>query len=263
MIVFEQPEYRNYMKYRLDQRRGTRSELAEYLGCQSGYISQVLQGLSDFSLEQGMKITQFLQLSEEESHFFMLLLQLEKASTQMLKDYFKLQIVQIKKQRDEIKNRIKVKSHLKAEDYHQYYSSWEYAALHILVSIPEFQQKEKIRKKLKLTNARLNEVLDFLLDKGLVEFKDDKYVIGSWRIHLPKDSPYILSHHQNWRLHTIRMLSDKNPLNLNYSGVFSLANADIQAIKEILLQSIEKTEKVIAPSPEEEMVYVGIDLNVF
>lgn len=263
MIVFEQQEYRIYMKYRLDQKRGSRSELAEFLGCQSGYISQVLQGLSDFSLEQGMKITQFLQLSEEESHFFMLLLQLEKASTQTLKDYFKQQIIQIKKQRDEIKNRIKVKTNFKAEDYHQYYSSWEYAAVHILVSIPEFQQKEKIRKKLKLTPTRVNEVLDFLLEKGLVEIHSDKYIIGSWRIHLPKDSPYILSHHQNWRLHAVRMLSDKNPLNVNYSGVFSLSAADIEAIKEILLQAIEKSEKVIGPSKEEEMVYIGMDLNVF
>lgn len=251
------------MKFRLDQKRGSRSELAESLGCQSGYVSQVLQGLSDFSLEQGMKICSFLQLSEEESHFFMLLLQLEKASTQGLKNYFKQQISQIKKQRDEIKNRIKVKSHLKAEDYHQYYSSWEYAAIHILVSIPEFQQKEKMRRKLKLTNARLNEVLDFLLEKGLVELKDDNYTIGSWRIHLPKDSPYIISHHQNWRLHAVRMLTEKNPLNLNYSGVFSLASKDIDAIKEILLQSIEKSEKVISPSAEEQMIYVGIDLNVF
>lgn len=263
MGVFDYANYRDFTKVRLDERRGMRSELAAFLGCQSGYVSQVLQDLSNFSLEQGIKICSFLQLSEEESHFFILLLQYEKASTGELKEYFKHQINQIKRQRDEIKNRIKVHSDLNVEDYHQYYSSWEYSALHILSSIPEFQQKEKMRKKLKLTNTRINEVIDFLITKGLVEFADDKFKIGKRRLHLTKDSPYIGSHHQNWRLQAIRMLSDKNPINLNYSGVFSLSKSDIEKIKEILLQAIEKNEKVISSSGEEEMIYIGIDLNTF
>jgi uncharacterized protein (TIGR02147 family) len=259
VVIFEQLNYRKFIKSRLDLKRGARSELANFLGCQSGYITQVLQGSS----EQGMKVCEFMQLSEEESHFLMLLLQLEKAATTKLKDYFHHQIQQIKKHRDEIKNRIKVNTDLNAEDYHQYYSSWEYAAVHILVSIPEFQQKEKMRKKLQLTHSRLNEVLDFLILKGLVEHQDDKYVIGNRRIHLTKDSPYILSHHQNWRLHAIRMLSDKNQLNVNFSGVFSLSKDDVVTIREILLVSIEKSEKIINPSKEEELIYIGIDLNIF
>lgn len=263
MVIFDQANYRNYMKTRLDLRRGSRSELADFLGCQSGYISQVLQGLSDFSLEQGMKICSFLQLSEEESHFFMLLLQLEKASTTSLKDYFHHQIKHIKKERDEIKNRIKVNSDLSVEDYHQYYSSWEFAALHILTSIPAFQNKEVIRKKLKISHARLNEVLEFLVAKGLIEEKGYKYNIGKKRIHLPKDSPFIVSHHKNWRLHSINILSDKNPHNLNFSGVFSLATNDIEKIREIVLSAIEKSESVIGPSLEEELVYLGIDFNIF
>ena len=263
MNLFEQANYKRYLKYLLDARRGMRSDLAEALGCQSGYISQVLQDLSDFSLEQGMKVCSFFNFTEEESHFFMLLLQHEKASTEVLKKYFKRQVDQIKKQRSEIKNRIKINTDLNAEDYHQYYSSWEYAALHILTSIPEYQLKEKIRKKLNLTQIRINEVLEFLVNKGLVEEKNNRFIIGKKRIHLTKESPYILPHHQNWRLHSTRILSDKNPSNINYSGVFSLSKKDIERIKEILLLAIEQNEKVITDSGEEEMIYVGIDMNVF
>jgi uncharacterized protein (TIGR02147 family) len=251
------------MKTRLDERRGMRSDLAEFLGCQSGYISQVLQGLSDFSLEQGMKICSFFLLQEEESHYFMLLLQSEKASTSELKKYFKNQITHIKKERDEIKNRIKVNSDLTIEDYHQYYSSWEFAAVHILTSIPAFQTKEIIRKKLKLSQARISEVLDFLLLSGLIQEKGNKYTIGKTRIHVTKDSPFIISHHKNWRLHSITTLSDKNPANINFSGVFSLAISDIEKIKEIILSAVEKSEAVIGPSVEEELIYLGIDLNIF
>ncbi len=240
-----------------------RSELAEHLGCQSGYVSQVLQNLSDFSLEQGIKISQFFSFSEEESHFFMLLLQYAKASTQELKKYFEYQIKQIQKQRLEIKNRIKINTDLNAEDYHQYYSSWEYAAVHILTSIPQYQTREQICKKLHLNQARVHEVLNFLVNKGLVDEKNNKFIIGKKRIHLTKDSPYILSHHQNWRLHSTRTLSDKNPNNINYSGVFSLSETDIEKIKEILLKAIEQNEKTISASGEEEMIYIGIDMNIF
>lgn len=263
MNIFEQSDYKIYLRYVLDSRRGMRSELANGLGCQSGYISQVLQGLSDFSLEQGVKVCDFLHFTEEESHFFMLLLQYDKAATSDLKKYFKRQIDHIKKDRSEIKNRIKINSDLNPEDYHQYYSSWEYAALHILTSIPEFQLKDQMRKKLKLNQVRINEVLDFLIKKGLVEEKNNRFIIGKKRIHLSKDSPYILSHHQNWRLHATRVISDKNPENVNYSGVFSLSKKDIEKIKEILLVAIEQQEKVISNSGEEEMIYLGIDMNLF
>jgi len=263
MNLYEQENYKNYMRYLLDTRRGMRSELAEALGCQSGYISQVLQNLSDFSLEQGMKVCSFFNFTEEESHFFMLLLQHEKSSTLELKKYFKSQIDQIIKYRNEIKNRIKINTDLNAEDYQQYYSSWDYAALHILASIPEYQSKEKMRKKLNLTPARVTEVLEFLVNKGLVEQKGNRFVIGKKRIHLTKDSPYILPHHQNWRLHSTRVLSDKNPSNVNYSGIFSLSKKDIEKIKEVILLMIEQTEKIISSSAEEEMIYFGIDMNVF
>lgn len=263
MNLFEHENYKIYLRQLLDAKRGLRSELAEWLGCQSGYVSQVLQNISDFSLEQGMKVCHFFNFTEEESHFFMLLLQFEKASTDDLKRYFKIQISHIKKQRNEIKNRIKINSDLNAEDYHQYYSTWEYAALHILTSIPEYQSKEKMRKKLNLNQSRINEILNFLVNKGLVEEKNNFFVIGKKRIHLTKDSPYILSHHQNWRLHSTRVLSDKNPLNINYSGVFSLSKVDIDKIKEILLLAIEQNESVISSSGEEEMIYMGIDMNVF
>lgn len=263
MDIFNASSYREFLTYRLDEKRGLRSELAQYLGCQSGYISQVLQNLSDLSLEQGMRAAGFFKLSEDESHFFMLLLQKEKASTSELKKYFKSQITKIKQDRDEIKNRIKINTDLNAEDYHQYYSSWEYAAVHILTSIPSFQTKESISEKLKLNYVRLNEVLGFLVNKGLVEDKNGRLVIGAKRLHLTKDSPYILSHHQNWRLHATRVLSDKNPQNLNYSGIFSLSKSDIEKIREICLLAIVQTEKIISVSPEEELIYLGIDMNLF
>ena len=65
MNVYSYDEYRDFLINRLDERRGLRKELAEHLGCQNGYVSQVLQRLSDFSLEQGMKVCSFLQIPEE------------------------------------------------------------------------------------------------------------------------------------------------------------------------------------------------------
>lgn len=260
IYVFE--NYREFLIKTLNEKRGLRKDLAQYLSCQSGYISQILQGLSDLSLEQGIKTCSFLTLSEEESHYFMLLLQKEKAGNNELKKYFEDLINKIKSDRNDIKKRLKIKAELSIEDYHQYYSSWEYAAAHILTSITEFQTKEKMRNKLNLSHVRINEVLDFLCKKGLVEEIHSKFKIGKVRIHISKDSPFIISHHKNWRQHSINVLSERSAENVNYSGVFSISDDDVAKIKDIVMSAIEKSEAVIAPSKEEKLIYLGFDLNI-
>lgn len=263
MAIFKSTSYRTYLTEILDSRRGMRSELAAFLGCQSGYISQVLQEMSNFSMEQGIRICQFLKLTEDEAHFFLLQLQHEKASTDELKKYFQQQMTQIKKERETLKNRLKLKTDLADIDHAQYYSSWEYAALHILASIPEFQTKEKMRKKLKLSYERTSEILEFLVKNGLVEEKGNRYVITAHHLHLDKNSPYFHTHYRNWRMQSMHMISEKVQTNINYTGLWSVSKADAHRIKEALLKTLEQTVKLAHTSNEEEMVYIGVDMNTF
>ena len=262
MIVFDFKNYKNYLKKILDTKgdaRGSRSKLAKVLGCQTGFISQVLNGETHFSLEHCAGISKYLGHDEEEKHFFMLLCQLDKAGSVDLKEYYLTQIRKIQNERKEIKNRIKVTDQLAEVDYITYYGQWYYAAIHVLVSISSFQTKESISKRLNLNIDTTAQALKFLLEKGLIIENSGKYSIGQSRIHLDRKSPLISKHHTNWKIEAIKSLDKHNLSDMHYSSVVALSRKDAEKIKEVMLKSLEDIEVILRPSPEEEIYSVSMD----
>src|SRR5690349_15189163 len=72
--------------------RGAKSSLAHFLGVQSSLVSLALSGAQAFSLEQGLKITEFLGLAPAEATFALLLLQRDRAGSRALSAHFQAQI---------------------------------------------------------------------------------------------------------------------------------------------------------------------------
>ncbi|WPU63994.1 TIGR02147 family protein [Peredibacter starrii] len=261
--LFDYLDYKLYLNERIDNSpskgRGIKLKIAEYLNCQSAFVSQVLNGIPHFSLEQGVKLNSFLGHTKEESRFFLLLLQLERAGTNELRDYFMEEIKDILSKRSEIKNRIDIKKSLKPVDQQIYYSSWYYGAIHMLLSIKEFQTAEKIIERLHLSREKVTEILNFLQDTGLAVKKGEHYEIGVTRIHLNKDSPQIQRHHTNWRLRAIDSIDLNLNQDLHYSSLVSMSRKDVPVVREILLKAIEDCRKVIKESKEEEIQAICID----
>jgi len=202
----------------------TSGQLADYLRCQVAFISQVLSGSPHLSLEHAIQTTHFLEMGVEETEFFMILVHSGRAGSHELKKYYAKQISQIKERRQKISERIEVKSNLDLESQTTYYSSWIYAAAHILLSVAEFQSPNRIAEHLRLPLVLINETIEFLVSVGLAEKKKEKYIIGTARIHLPAASPLISKHHISWRMQAIQSLEGRGPESLHYSLVMSLLN---------------------------------------
>lgn len=263
LMVFEYDDYKNYLKDCLGttgQQRGIRSRLAKHLNCQTSFVTQALRERGDFSIEHAIQISEFLNHTEDEKHYFMLLHQRDRAGSIQLKEYYSRQIEEIKEKRSEVKERIKVNGGLNEKDHQVYYSQWYYSAVHIAVAIQEYQSFESLLKRLSLDKRILTETLTFLSSKGLVEEKGGHYKIGKARIHLDKNSPMIFKHHTNWRLEGIKALESQNNDNLHYSSILAIAREDAQKIKQMLLKALEDIEPVVAPSPEEELYSLCMDL---
>src|SRR5690348_7678173 len=94
--VLEFEEYKEFLREieasRSELQRGFRSRLAEAAQCQNAFVSQVLNTSAHFSLEQGLRVAKFLSLGLEESQFFILLLEHNRAGTKELQGFFKLQL---------------------------------------------------------------------------------------------------------------------------------------------------------------------------
>jgi uncharacterized protein (TIGR02147 family) len=260
--VFEFSSYKAYLAQALDtsgEKRGARSRLARALGCGSAFVSQVLQGDAHFSAEHAILINEFLEHDETESHFFMLLLQKDRAGSKRLEGYFEKQLEEIRQRRQNISERVGQSDRLSEAEQVTYYSHWYFAAIHVLTSIPTLVSKADYARALGLSVATVSSVLDFLVSAGLVLFDNGRWRISSKRIHLEKNSPMIARHHANWRWQALHSLEEPHTADLHFSGVWTLGKDDVQKIREILLGAIERTEPVLRAAPEEVGYGIAID----
>lgn len=267
LSIYEFENYKTYLidwiKSRPSRGRGVKLAIAKACRCQSAYISRVLHGDAQLSLEQAEGINEYLHHSEEERHYFLLMVQKERAGLPKLRRYFVQQIEQIQQRRLVLKERFQVKMTLSTEDQVTYYSAWYYVAMHILTTIPRFQAKETIAMHMGLTPQKTGEILEFLHSVGLVKEDRGRYTVGAARIHLGNDSGLIAKHHTNWRLKALQSLDrdDRTQKNedLHYTSVVSLSESDFRKLKAKWIQEIESFNSVVKDSQEETLACLTLD----
>lgn len=263
--IFEYTDYKGYLRaiIKNNDLRGYTSRLAEAAGCQKSYFSNVLNTKANLLPDHIFGISDFLKLTEEEREYLILILDYQRANTPAYKKYVhkKIQTRQIAWQ--DLNNRLQKKSLMTAHDdsHHQnYYSNYLYAALHIAVSIPSLQDTKSLSKFLALPENILQNYLHELEKMALVEKKGSKWLWKSGDLHLAKDSPWIHSHHCNWRLQSIADLSLHRPESLHFSGVQSLSRKDLEHIRFQMTRWIQYFRDTSNPSEPEELVCFNLDL---
>jgi len=260
--VFSFKDYKEYLQARLStegEQRGLRSKLAQHLNCQTAFVSQVLNGLTHFTLENAALVNTFLKHNSEESHFFLLLVGHARSGARELRTYYEQQLAAVLEKRKLIAERIQVKTGLDEKGQMKYYSSWIYAAAHIALSIPEYQSPTALAKRLNLSPDSANDVITFLKSAGLAEQDGNKLKIGTTRIHLGKTSPMLPKHHANWRVRTLHALDQDAKDDLHYTLVASLSKDDRRKISEMILSLVGKTEPILRDSKEEQLVCLAFD----
>lgn len=259
-------DYKDYKKLIVDLlenseegRRGRRKELAEFINCQVSHITAVFSGNSHLSAEQAESAARYFGLTPQETEFLLLLIQYNRAGTETLRKVFEKMISEMRDKNTNLKNRLKISDSLERANETQYYSSWHYSAVHVLISIPEFQTREAISKKLELPIQKVDLVLNFLIESGLCKKEGNKFKILRPLMHLDKSSHLISKLHTNWRLKTISELDKADPTALHYSSVFSLSKDDLKIVKEILSKALTQSLDVIKKSPEEDIGVMSLD----
>lgn len=262
--IFECTDYRKYTLDCLDERkarggRGVRTKFARAIGCQSSYISRVFSGDAHLSLEQGDLANDFLQHTSEESIFFILLIEHARAGTPGLQLHFQTQIERHRQQYLNLKNRFKEQPSLSEEDQAIYFDSWLYVAVHVLMSIPELANIDRISEKLRIPRKRAIEIIDFLVSTGLLTTEGDRYNVGTTRMHLPGDSRFISRHHTHWRLQAIRSLDNQRDWDLHYSSVVTVSRSDLALIKSKIVDALAECKAIIRDSNDETACVFSID----
>lgn len=258
-------DYRSYKPYLLaicggkKIRRGAKAQLAAAAQCQATYISQVLHGKAQLSPEQAERISRFLQHPKAEAQFFMLLLQKDRAGTNELRDFYVTQIEEQIVQRMNVVNRLGANNVLTEQQKAIFYSSWDYLAIHMALTIPELRTREALSHYFHLSVERVDKVLEFLVSCGLASQNKNKFETGVQVIRLGKESPHILQHHSHWRHQSIESLVRETERDLHYSAAVTLSKEDVLKLKERILDQIKENIGVIRESPAETVYVFNLD----
>lgn len=262
--VYDFTNYKQYLAKKIQsdaaKTKGLKNKIAEHIGCQPSYLSQVLNGKPHFTLEQALRLSQFLAHQKHESKYFSILIQYARAGTEDLRQFFREQLIELRESRFDLKKRLESSTGVPLEMQHIYYSTWYYAAIHVMLSIPEKQDPHVISQSLHLPLEIVLEAIEFLEEAGLITKTKSGFEFTQRRLHLEGNSTFIQRHHINWRSQALQSVEKNLQTDLHYSNVVAIAEDDFQKIKEQFITAIEKARAIIKPSPEEALYVMTVDV---
>jgi len=261
--VFGYISYKKFLRAYLQENRNIRGlskKIAESAKCQPSYFSQALNTKIQLTIDQAYGITRFLNFSDTEKNYFLMMVEYERAVTKELAEYFLDKIKEVQKANQDIGTRLN-KAQAKNIDFlATYYSNWIYIYIHILTSIPVYQKIEAIASKLNFSKEL---TLNFLLQlekANLVIKEGDRWQHSGQQWHLEKDSVFIGLHHLNWRNQAVANSQLKSIDALHFSGLYTISKGDMSLLKEKILNYIKEINDTCLKSGSEEVVIFCCDL---
>jgi len=265
--LFEFSDYRTFIKSSADpsrsgtKRSGELKKIAESARVFPSYLSQILNGRRDLTLDQAIQIADHFGFGDLERKYFLTLVQISRAATSRLKDELNSELKELKLQHLKLSSRLPNQKEISIEDAAEFYSSWLYIAIRLCTAIPQLQTIETLSKKFALSDRKIRKILKFLTRTKLcIESESSKYSYGPSHMHLSADHPLITKHHSNWRSFAMQKHSIlEQSKELAYSGVFALSKSDAQKIRKMLPVWIDSVREISDPSQSETLYCFNID----
>ena len=140
-----------------------------------------------------------------------------------------------------------------------YYSNWHFLAVHVISSLPGYDNASSISAALSIPESVVAQVLLFLVQTGIVKNENGKLAAGVTQVHLNRESPLILQHHTNWRIAAIQSVITASKTDVHYSTVSTLSKTDAEKLRAEMVKLIENYIETVKPSEEEVMYGFNLD----
>jgi uncharacterized protein (TIGR02147 family) len=260
--VFSFQSYKQIMAHRLsgEGRRGQLTGAAEALNCQRSYLSRVIRSELHLTPDHAFELAKFWLLSADETDYFTLLVEYDRAATPGYRASLKSKLGAIKKKNESIEERTQRK-HLSVDlSRTLYFSSWLGSATHFLTCVPTLRTSEAIAQRLGIDQGSVVRTLEQLREQGLVSESKGKWKYEQGEFHVGKESPLVVLHHQNWRQRAVFDAQNFTNENIHFTGILTLSREDAARVKELLLEFISRANSIASPSQPEDAVALTCDL---
>lgn len=263
MKVFEFKDYKVFLNHWLKEHpkggRGQLKKMADYLRVSTTLLSQVLKGDKQFSLETAADIAEYIGLNEKETEYFLLLVEHQRAGGFKLKKILEKKLEREQQAGALLQNRLRKDRQLSDEEKMQFYSSWMYSGIRLLSALPEMTDALVISQRLNIPLSTVNSVVNFLIEKNLCTLKDNKLTYGTYSTHVGKDSPFVVKHHQNWRVKGFHSMELRRDEDLFFTQPMALSFEAAEKVRLMLPGIIEQIHAIAGPSESETVRCFNVD----
>jgi uncharacterized protein (TIGR02147 family) len=264
MGIFDFSNYREFLKSYISKlpRRGhgELSKIAQHLGVHSTLVSLILSGERDLSAEQAYDLAQYLHLTDLETDYFNLLVQLSRGGNHRYKSFVKKKMEETKAEALKLSHRFTHDKSLSDEERSIFYSSWVYSAIRLYTSTEESGRTlEEIVERFDLPRVKVLPILQFLTSAGLLKLEADRYSMGVQRTFLEQGSPHLLKHHSNWRIKALQKSDQISEKEMMFTSPISVSRKDFDKIRESLAHILKEVSQTVKDSPAEDIACLNID----
>lgn len=261
--LFDFSDYRSYLRAWLERARETSSSnlsrLAEAVGVHTTFLSHVLAGKKNLNLEQATLVSEAIAHTKIEREYFFILIELDKAGTEKLREYWREKKQATELERNKLSTRVGKHHELTDEQRAIFYSSWVYVAIFVATAIKDGQSLDEIAERFQLSRSQAEDYLSFLTRAGICEKVNGIYKMGKAVVYVPNNSPFVVKHHINWRMKAVQKMDNRESSELFYSAPMSIARKDFETIRELMAKSIQRSLEICKDSAAEEVVCLNID----
>lgn len=240
--IFNYDDYRSYLVDKIEEfpikGRGVKKKISDYLSFRPTYLSKILTGKQNLSLEHVVKLNKFFEHSDLESRYFLYLVLLERSNDDSLKDYIKSLARDTRK--DFTNNKLTSIYDTHFDSNSSYYKSWYYSAIFILLGESSYQTVNQIQQKLQIPIEKIR--------KALEDMENDEIITKSGSSYTRKKSVFA-SHslpstfHSGIKNSDFKVITQNNILNT--SMILSVKKDDLQKVEGILVNALQKCRDVI------------------
>lgn len=244
------------------EKKGINQKIAKALNIFPSYLSLILKGERSFNLDQALLLSRFFGLKKVEQRYLFLVVELERAQTQELREEIASELDDLVRTHHQIGSLVdKDDPALNQEELLIFFSSWEYSTVYLLPALTNGKiNLTSISHQYQIDKDRLKEVVNFLLKSKLWIKNGDVVDLGARRIHLDEHMEILNIHHRNWRLKAQDLHKTMNRENeLAYSLTIALSQDDALKVKSVLLDAVKNMRKIADPSESEVLYCFNLD----
>lgn len=261
--LFDFNDYRSYLREWLieSKDRGdlNLSRLAKAAEVHSTFLSHVLKGTKQLSLEQSQVISETLQHSRLEREYFFTLVQLDRAGTKKLREYWLDKKQEVEAKKNNLSQRFDQHQELTSDQKAQFYSSWIYLAAWLCTSMSGGETVSDVSARFNLHRNQAEEILLFLVSAGLCKEQGGRYTMSEKHVHVSNESPFVTKHHMNWRMNALQRMDVRKENELFFSAPMAISQKDFETLREKINKVVKDVVDTAKASQAEEIVCLNID----